>query len=108
MPSVPSVAVRESPVGASAFRDEAIRSLLLNSFNEALVRLAERPGGIESLSDQEIDQRVTEAILDDLSDYLGVSRKEAAAILVEMFNESEAQPDSPLARVRRIAAGIGE
>ncbi|MGH2662516.1 MAG: hypothetical protein ACRDH8_06845 [Actinomycetota bacterium] len=78
---------------------------MLNSLNEALGRLAARPGGIDALPEEEIDERVMGASLNDLSDYLGVSRREAAAIVADLFKEGQGLPNSPLAKVRRIAAG---
>lgn len=105
-PQAPQVPTGESPNRSGGHgEDDAIRAFLLNSFNEALARLAERPGGLETLQEKEVDQRVTEAMLNDLSDHMGVSRREAAAMVAHLFKDGEGQPDSPLTRVRRIAAG---
>lgn len=82
--------------------EEEIKAVLLASFQEVVARLAVLPGGTDAFSEQELNQKIMEANLSDLSDHLRISRGEAAAIIVGFFDDDGA-PGTPLAKLREIA-----
>ena len=70
--------------------------------------LAARPGGAGGLSEAEINSRGAEAILNRVSDGMGVSREKAAQLIVQEMDSGAMSPGSPLALIYQMAVRGGD
>jgi hypothetical protein len=85
-----------------------LEALLLDAFNAALAEVAERSVGAEPLPeplrDEEIDDLVLERSLEAVMANLGVTRQEAARVILDVFKSGRGQQGSPLAKLEAIVA----
>jgi hypothetical protein len=78
-----------------------VEALLLETFNAALAEVASRSGA--QLSSEEIDDLVLERSLEAVMAHRGITRHEAAEIILEVFENGCGQQGSPLAKLRALA-----
>jgi hypothetical protein len=75
----------------------------MKTFNAALAEVAER-SAVSPLGDEEIDDLVIERNLEAVMAHRGVTRREAAELILEMFESGRVQRGSPLAKLQAVAA----
>jgi hypothetical protein len=80
-----------------------VEALLLETFNAALAEVADR-SAVAQVSGEEIDDLVIERSLEAVVAHRGVTRREAAGIILEVFESGGGQQGSPLARLRAVVA----
>ena len=99
---VESRAPTSLPSAPSTDRSE-VEALLLNTFNAALAEVAER-SAVAQPSAEEIDDLVIERSLEAVMANRGVTRREAAGIILEVFESGRGRQGSPLAMLRAVVA----
>jgi hypothetical protein len=103
-PGVPSQSPTIGAPSPVATDSVAVEPLLLDAFNRALAEVAERSDS-DPLTDEQIDDLVLERSLEAVMAHLGVSRREAAEVILGVFKSGRGQGGSPLARLEAIVAG---
>lgn len=101
IPAQSPLTVDSSPAAAST---AALEPLLLDAFNGALAEVADRSAS-EPLTNEEVDDLVLERSLAAVMTHLGVSRREAAELILGVFRSGRGRQGSPLAKLEAIVAG---
>lgn len=90
---------------AGATDRAALEALLLDAFNAALAEVAARSGSAEPLEDEQVDELVLERSLEAVITHFGVSRREAAEVILDVFKSGRGRQGSPLAKLEAIVQG---